>query len=285
MRIGLKTPVVVQHPGLVSPWEPAATVEDLVRIARAADELSFDHLICSEHVAVPATVAAERGATYWDPVATLAFLAAHTRRIRLATSVTVLGYHHPLALAKRYGTLDRLSGGRVVVGVGVGSLREEFDLLGAEWTNRGAVADDALAALRTALAEPRPRYHGSRYSFEDFVVEPRPVQPHVPVWVGGRTLRSLRRAVALADGWAPFGLPIEGLIALLARVELPAGFELVLSPSRGLDPLADPSGAARALAALHDAGATLVEVGVRSDSPGHHADQLARLRELADEIA
>lgn len=107
MRIGLSTPVVVQFPGVCSDWERGGGIDDLASVAATADELGFDHMTCSEHVAVPADLAAQRGATYWDPVATLAYLAACTRQIRLATSVVVLGYHHPLALAKTYGTLDR----------------------------------------------------------------------------------------------------------------------------------------------------------------------------------
>lgn len=124
MRVGLSTPVVVQVPQVASAWEATATVDDLVAIAQAADETGFDFLTCSEHVAIPRADAARRGAVYWDPLSTLGFLAAHTRRIRLATAVLVLSYHHPLELVKRYGTLDRLSCGRLVLGVGIGSLRE-----------------------------------------------------------------------------------------------------------------------------------------------------------------
>jgi alkanesulfonate monooxygenase SsuD/methylene tetrahydromethanopterin reductase-like flavin-dependent oxidoreductase (luciferase family) len=107
-------------------------------VAQAADQLGYHHLTCSEHVAVPVAAVARRGSAYWDPLATLAFLAARTTAIRLATHVLVLGYHHPLAIAKRYGTLDRLSNGRLILGLGVGTLAEEFDLLGAPFADRGA---------------------------------------------------------------------------------------------------------------------------------------------------
>src|SRR5215217_5374695 len=117
MRIGLSTPVVVQVPGIASEWESTATVDDFAQIALVADEMEFDYLTCSEHVAIPSSDAAIRGAVYWDPLATFGFVAAHTRRIRLATSVLVLGYHHPLDIVKRYGTLDRVSGGRLILGV------------------------------------------------------------------------------------------------------------------------------------------------------------------------
>src|SRR5882757_8621241 len=143
-------------PGASSKWERAASVEDIIRIAETADHLGFDYLTCPEHVIVPEDDAALRGSTYWDPVATLAFLAARTKRIRLATAVVVLGYHHPLAIAKRYGTLDRLSGGRLVLGVGVGSLKAEFELLNAPFADRGPRADDALRALRASFSTNRP---------------------------------------------------------------------------------------------------------------------------------
>lgn len=273
MRIGLSTPVVVQLPGHASPWERSATVEDLAAVAAAADELGLDHLTCSEHVAVPRAVADQRGATYWDPLATLAFLAARTRGIRLATSVLVVGYHHPLALAKRYGTLDRLSGGRVVLGVGVGSLAEEFALLGADWEGRGPRADEALRALRAAWG---------RSEVDGLVVDPAATSTHVPLWVGGRTARSLRRAVELGDGWMPFGLSPDELAGLLQRVDLPAGFEVVLGPGRPLDPLGDPAGARRRLAALRDVGATVATCAVRADSADHCCDQLGALRDLAE---
>jgi hypothetical protein len=188
VRIGLSTPVVIQLPGVASAWEAAAGIDEVARIAEVADGLGFDYLTCSEHVAVPVDAADSRGATYWDPLATLAFLAARTSRIRLATSVLVLGYHHPLEIAKRYGTLDRISGGRLVLGVGVGSLAPEFALLDAAWEGRGARADDAVRALRASLSTTRPVYDGEYFRFDSFAVEPCAVQRRVPIWVGGRYL-------------------------------------------------------------------------------------------------
>ncbi|MFD4184086.1 TIGR03619 family F420-dependent LLM class oxidoreductase [Rhodococcus sp. NPDC058514] len=226
-------------------------------------------------------MAAERGGTYWDPLATLGFLAARTTRIRLVTQVLVLGYHHPLEIAKRYGTLDRVSGGRLTLGLGVGSLHEEFDLLGAPFEGRGARADDALRALRAALGKPTPEYHGEFYDFEDFVVEPHAVQQHLPLWIGGRTPRSLRRAVELGDGWVPFGLRLDDLAAMLAKAPIPEGMEIVLSAGRALDPAASPDAAARALTRLRDAGATIASVSIAATGPENYADQLEALRSLA----
>jgi probable F420-dependent oxidoreductase len=276
--------MVMQLPGVSSEWEKDAGIADLARIARTADELGFDHITCAEHIALPVSEGAARGLTYWDPLSTLGFLAAHTSRISLTTSVVVLGYHHPLEIAKRFGTLDRLSGGRLVLGVGVGSSAEEFELLGATFDGRGERADDAIRALRASLSTTRPSYQGTHYQFDGFAVEPCAVQPRVPIWVGGYTLRSLRRAVGLADGWMPFGLGTAEIEAMLAGIDAPPGFEVVLSTGYSVDPIADRDRIMKRLTALRDAGATAVTASVAADSPDHYCDQLAALRELADEL-
>lgn len=275
--------MVMQLPGVSSCWERSAGVADLARVAHTADELGFDHLTCAEHIAVPVAEAGQRGLTYWDPLSTFGFLAAHTSRIRLTTSVVVLGYHHPLEIAKRFGTLDRISEGRLVLGVGVGSLAEEFDLLGAEFDGRGERADDAIGALRASLSNTRPAYQGTHYRFGGVAVEPCAVQPRVPIWVGGRTLRSLRRAVNLADGWIPFGLSATELQTMLSRVDIPVGFETVL-PAGPLDPIADPDRTRQRLVTLRDVGATAVTATVSAGSVDHYCDQLAALRDLVDEL-
>lgn len=274
VRIGLQTPVVTAVPGVVAAWERAATVEDLAGIVESADELGFDHVTCSEHVAVPAEDAVRRGATYWDPLATLSYLAARTTRVRLVTSVVVVPYHRPLELVKRYGTLDRLSGGRVVLGVGVGSLRAEFDLLGAPWEDRGRVTDERLAEVRSAWGQAE---HAG------MVVDPTAVQERVPIWVGGRTARSLRRAVELGDGWMPFGLGAEEITELLGAIERPPSFEVVLTTGRPVDPAGDRDRTLRTLDRLASAGATVVTCAVAAASASHYRDQLAALSELAAE--
>jgi len=279
MRFGLSTPVVIQVPGGASEWEADGGIEDIAQISAVADQLGFGYLTCSEHVAVPVAAAVDRGATYWDPLATLAFLAARTTQIRLLTSVLVLGYHHPLEIAKRYGTLDRISGGRLTLGVGVGSLREEFDLLGCEWDDRGARADEAIGALRSSLSNTRPHYDGRYYRYDAMVVEPCAVQPRVPIWVGVHSSRSLRRAIELGDGWMPFGLPATEIVKMLDAVNLPDDFAVALAT-----PPLDPIGAAQQttdrIGRLEDAGATEITCVIAARSSAHFCDQLAALAEL-----
>jgi probable F420-dependent oxidoreductase len=284
LKLSVATPVVTLLPGGHARWEEDASIEEVARVAEVADDLGYHHLTCSEHIGVPVSEAGRRGATYWDPLATFGFLAARTQRIRFATNVLVLGYHHPLEIAKRYGTLDRVSGGRLVLGVGVGTLREEFDLLGASFEDRGARADDALRALRTSLSTREPTYHGDHYSFGGLVVDPCAVQERVPIWAGGRTLRSLRRALTLADGWAPFAVSSATAAAWLARFDLPQGFEVVLGPGRPLDPGKEPGEATERLAALHDDGATVVSAHLVHHSLAHLLEQLEALTDARDRL-
>lgn len=280
LRVGIQTPILVQTPRGHAGWEEVAGPEELRRLVQAADRLGYHHVTCSEHVMVPDSEAGRRGAVYWDPLATLAWVAALTERIRLATNVVVLGYHHPVALAKRYGTLDRLSDCRLILGVGVGSMEEEFTLLGAPFDDRGPRADDALRALRACWGRSDVSYDGPYHRFGPFTVEPHGAQEHLPIWVGGYTRRSLARAVELGDGWAPFALHLPAVRELLAAFELPEGFEVVLGPPRPLDPMGDPEGTRQILADMEAAGATAVHAGFVHHSVDHYLEQLEAMAPL-----
>ena len=287
MLLSIGTPVVTMNPGAHSPWEATGTIDDVARIARAADRLGYHHLTCSEHIALPGAEVDRRGARYWDPLATFGYLAAVTSRIRLATNVLVLGYHHPLEIAKRYGTLDQVCRGRLVLGLGVGSLEEEFDLLGAPFGNRGARADDAIGALRTSLSTNLPAYEGTYYRYGDVVVDPCAHQQSVPLWIGGRTSRSLRRAVELGDGWVPFAIRSADVAAMLARARetpawdaRPSPLGVILQTGRPLDPIGDPDGARAVIGRLTDAGATGLQLGFVHHSLDHYLEQLEALAQL-----
>jgi probable F420-dependent oxidoreductase len=282
-KLGILTPVLTLVPRGHARWERDGTIEDVARIAQAADRLGYDHLTCSEHVAVPQDAVDVRGGRYWDPLATFGFLAARTEHIRFATDVLVLGYHHPMALAKRYGTLDRVSNGRVVLGLGVGTLEEEFALLDAPFDDRGPRADDAIRALRAALSDAAPSYAGEYYAFDGMVLDPTPVQEHVPFWIGGRSARSLRRAVALADGWCPFWLAPDKAKEWLARHELPDDFEVVLQTDVPIDPSEKPDAAHAATQRLVDAGATTLSLRFVHHSVEHYVEQLEAMVKLLGE--
>ena len=280
MRLAIATPVVTNVAGAEFTWERTASVEDIGRVAETADRLGYHHLTCSEHIGIPAAEAGRRGSRYWDPLATLGYVAARTRQIRLATMTLVLGYHHPLEIVKRYGTLDHVSGGRLILGVGVGTLKEEFDLLGAPFEDRGARADDALKALRAALPSNEPAYDGEYYSFGGLIVDPCALQPHVPIWIGGRTQRSLRRALTLADGWCPFNVSVATAAEWLKARELPQGFEVVLPADRPLDPVGEPESTAETLQAIGVAGATVLSARFVHRSLEHYLEQIHALAEL-----
>ncbi|AGB24757.1 putative F420-dependent oxidoreductase, Rv2161c family [Mycobacterium sp. JS623] len=274
------TPIVTNVAGAPLTWEKNATVDDVGRIAETADRLGYHHMTCSEHIGLPSSEAARRGTRYWDPLATFGYVSARTSRIRLATMTLVLGYHHPLEIVKRYGTLDHVSNGRVILGLGVGSLKEEFDLLGASFDDRGARGDDALRALRAALPSNEPAYDGEFYSFGGLTVDPCALQPHMPFWIGGRTKRSLRRAVTLADGWCPFNVPLATAAEWLKAWELPESFEVVLMAEQLLDPVGNPGQAEEALHALAAAGTTTVSAVFLARSLEHYLEQLHALAEL-----
>jgi probable F420-dependent oxidoreductase len=277
LRLGLGTPVLTMLPGAHARWEERAGIEEVARVAEAADRLGYDHLTCSEHVALPEKDAAVRGGRYWDPLATFGYLSARTQRIKLATFVLVLGYHHPLAIAKRYGTLDAVSGGRLILGVGVGSLQAEFDLLGAPYDDRGRRADDAMRALRASLSQHKPSYEGEYFSFSGLIVDPCSVQEKVPLWVGGRTPRSLRRAVELADGWCPFAVSVAQASEWVKKAGCPKGFDIVLAADAPLDPIGDVAGTEQALLSLSEAGATVVASRFIHHSLEHFIEQMEAL--------
>jgi probable F420-dependent oxidoreductase len=291
VKLGIVTPVLTLLPRAHATWEETATFSDVVDIVCEADRLGYHHVTCSEHVAIPADVAETRGGRYWDPLATFGYLAARTEAIQLATHVLVLGYHHPLEIAKRYGTLDRVCDGRLVLGVGVGSLAEEFALLGASFDDRGARADDAMRALRAALSQRLPAYHGEFYEFDGMVVDPCAVQDRVPMWVGGRTARSLRRAIELGDGWAPFGLGSRDLESMLTRARDTESWssrleplEVVLQNERPLDPIAEPDAATETVRRLTEVGATALNVRFVHHSATHFKEQLAALMAIVRSV-
>jgi probable F420-dependent oxidoreductase len=194
---GIQLPVQSKSTGFAQPWEMDAGVEHLVRIAQAADRLGFFYVGVCDHVAIPRAAAHAMSTTWYDTIATLGMLAGLTSRVRLLSHVWVLPYRPVLQTINSFATLDHLSGGRVIVGVGAGHLAAEFEALGVDFAARGRLLDDGLPVLLEGLSS---EYVG------DMGIAPRPVQvPRPPVWVGGMSLPALRRAARWGDGWLPQG--------------------------------------------------------------------------------
>jgi probable F420-dependent oxidoreductase len=187
-------------------WEAHMTCADFQRVARACDDLGFDALLVSEHLALPVDLVAQMGAHWSHGLTAMAFIAGATSRIRVNSMAIVLPSHHPLDFAKALTTLDVMSGGRAMATLGVGMAPAELRAVGVPYERRGRVTDEYLAAMQALWSEDRPRFAGELVQFDDIVFEPKPVQrPHPPLWFGGRTMASLRRAATQGDGWAPSG--------------------------------------------------------------------------------
>jgi len=285
MRFGTPLPLVQQMPGSPA-WQTGDDVAALVAVARKADELGYAWLPCSDHVVVPARAVPSMGATWYEPATTLAFAAGVTQRIGLLTHVLVLPYHNPIEVAKRYATLDRLSGGRVILGVGPGHLRGEFRALGAPYEERGAVTDEYIRIIKTLWTDEEASFDGAYRSFRELHLAPRPVQrPHPPVWAGGNSRRAVRRAVELGDGWVPFDVTLDDI---RDRLDYARGLPAYADRTAPLDviaPLAvdlsDVDRVREEIAAYRDAGVTGITVSFRSESLSEHLDQM---EEFAREI-
>lgn len=194
--------------------------ETLLRLAHMAQELAFEAIWVSDHVFIPyeyepnypysATGRLGLSATdhIFDPLTTLTFLAGQVSTPRLGISVLIIPYRNPIITAKMLVTLDVLSGGRVILGAGVGWMPEEFAALGASYEHRGAVTDEYIQIFRELCTADKPSFEGKHYTIANLGFYPKPIQkPAPPVWIGGYSQAALRRAVRLGDGWHPSNLP------------------------------------------------------------------------------
>jgi probable F420-dependent oxidoreductase len=186
--------------------------EAAARLGRAAEGAGFESLWVADHVVLPDPPVPGRPMApdmrLLDPLIALSFLAAHTSRIRLATGVVILPQRQALVIAKQLASLDVLSNGRVIFGIGVGWCEPEMRAVGAPFAERGRVADDYLAAMRVVWTQPKPSHRGPYVAFDGVQAMPRPVQNPIPVVVGGRTPPAYRRAVTQGHGWYGFGLDV-----------------------------------------------------------------------------
>lgn len=227
-----------------------ADPESAASVARAAEAAGFESVWTAEHVVLPepqvppSPVPADT--RFLDPAVALAYLAAHTRTIRLATGIVILPQRNPLVLAKEMASVDVLSGGRLILGIGAGYLQPEFEALGIPFEDRGERTDEYIEAIRALWTREAPRYRGRFVSFEGIDAQPRPVQkPHPPIVVGGMSPPALRRAVRHGNGWYGFAIDVDtsaacvaGLRAAQQRIERPpelGPLEISVTPSGPLD--------------------------------------------------
>ena len=191
-----------------------ATRENLILVAREAETRGFESVFVSDHVALPFEPKTPYGssrtgtfplpptANFLEPLTALALVAAVTERVRLGITVLVLPHRHPVLAAKTIATLDHLSGGRVIVGAGVGWLRDEIELLGVPFGRRGRWSDEALQVMKRCWADERSKHDGAFFRFDDVGCYPKPVQkPYPPLWIGGRTAAAYRRVAHFGDGF------------------------------------------------------------------------------------
>ena len=199
-----------------------ATPAIIRHTAVRAEQLGYDSVWVSDHVVVPRANVGNFGETIFDPLVTLAVVAGATSRVRLGTTVLIVPYRQAVVTAKMVSSLDALSGGRVVLGVGAGWVAAESAMLGVPFAERGPMTDEYLRAMQELWTSPSPSFAGKYVRFDDLHFEPRPIQkPHPPIWVGGHSRAALRRTVELGAAWHPINRTPEELragVAELARL-------------------------------------------------------------------
>jgi probable F420-dependent oxidoreductase len=211
LAFGIQLPVQALSTVIAAEWEHTAGIDELALAARAADISGFFYVAVCDHVAIPTAYAKAMSTTWWSPLPTLGYLAAVTQRTRLLTNIYVAPLRQPLDAAKQFATLDAISNGRVILGVGTGHVQAEFEALGVAFDQRGVLLNESIDAIKTAW---------SAEFVDDLGQRPRPVQqPRPPIWVGGSGKPALRRVAERGDGWIPQGTP---------RAEMPAQLSYLL---------------------------------------------------------
>ncbi len=288
VEFGLQLPIQSQSTIYAQQWERGAGAAELVQVAQACEAAGFDYVAVCDHVAIPAEQAGAMSTEWWDTIATLSYLAAVTERVRLLSHVYVLPYRHPLLAAKAWATLDALSGGRAILGVGVGHVAGEFAALGVSFEDRGRLLDEAIDAVRTALSDEYAAHDGPAWTFAAVGARPRPTQAALPIWVGGSSRPAMRRAAERGDGWLPQGPPEGGMAAgvdfvrehrAAARGDDPITIGALSGPLR-MDSPADK--VAGYLRTYRDIGCDQIQVGFVSRSVEDLCEQIAR---FAAEVA
>ncbi len=190
-----------------------ATTEGIIQTARKAEELGYDAVFVNDHIIVDTSPRSTAWANTYDPFIALSFIAAHTTRIAIGTSVLIMPYRNPIATAKMMATLDQMSGGRVIAGIGVGWSETEYSALGVPFRERGARTNEYLRIWQACWGPDEVSFEGKFFSFANMRINPKPLQqPHPPIWVGGSSAAALRRAAEFAQVWQPTPTALEDLM-------------------------------------------------------------------------
>ncbi len=211
--------------------DPITHRDQVLAIAEQSDELGFDTVWAGDHLSLHTNPRApypySPGEPYWipsdtpilDPLATVALLAGRTQRVKLGFGVLVVPYRHPLITAKIVATIDVFSNGRVILGVGAGWYAEEFEATGADYEKRGPITDDYIGYFREAFSNDYPDFRGEFFQLTGMSFLPRPIQPRLPIWVGGNTRPAMRRAARFGDGWDTLGIRRDQLEAEVGQMK------------------------------------------------------------------
>jgi probable F420-dependent oxidoreductase len=281
--------------GFNLPNSGALAMPDIMaRIAREGEALGYDYLTVTDHVALPDMAEpgypySESGAFYstdsayrHEMLTLAAWLASITTRLRLVLAVLVVPHRPAVLAAKQLATIDVLSGGRLTVGIGAGWLKAEFDaVVMTPFAERGAVTDEYVAAFRTLWTEEKPRIAGQYVHYDGLLLEPKPVQrPHPPIWVGGESGPSLRRAARLGDAWYPIGSNNAHLLDTLPRYR--AGVERLRRATEAAGRKRDAVALTYRVKRYGDAVPALASDGERRLFSGGDADLIGDIRALRD---
>ncbi len=214
MKLAFGIPNTVQAKAMLSQWELGVTGAEQTSLAKWAEQQGYEMICVPEHHIIPNEHVELSGAHYFNAFVGMAHFAGATERIRVNSCISLLPVQHPIVTAKALSTMDWLSGGRVTVTFGVGWLKEEFDLLGVPFHERGAMAEEYTRAIIELWTSDTPEFEGKYVSFKDVAFEPKPVQkPHVPIWFGGDADAVLKRVGRYASGWWPFLTPPDQIAA------------------------------------------------------------------------
>lgn len=302
----------MQYGAILPNVGPMARIDVLTRIAREVETLGYRGIFLSDHVALPVELQSaypyrsdgrfplRADDLILEPITTLSYLAAVTESVHLGFSVLVLPYRHPVLNAKMLATLDVVSGGRLIVGAGVGWMAEEFAALDADFDARGTVTDEHIQAMRALWTSDNQSIEGANSDAAGVLISPPPVQkPHPPIWTGGISPPALRRAANLGDGWhgvrqSPADIArVAGRIAELRAaagrvmdgyaISLRAGLDITDVPfdGEGRTPLrGSPDQISADLSDYSDAGLTYLVLEPRAESPEQFLQQLERFSQL-----